>query len=72
MMRNELDEFETTDETYYEEEDGSDVYYKDIIINVPEVDGLVVPGKFKLIGTRVVDQDNPKNFAVIVNRIERN
>lgn len=46
--------------------------YKDIIINVPEVDGLVVPGKFKLIGTRVVDQDNPKNFAVIVNRIERN
>ena len=44
--------------------------YKDIIIKLSGVDNLIIPGKYKLVGSRVIDQDDRNNFAIIVTKIE--
>lgn len=43
---------------------------KDIIIKVPGVDNIIIKGQYQLTGSRVVDQDNNNNFAIIVTKIE--
>ena len=44
--------------------------YKDIIIKLSGIDNLMVPGKYMLSGSRVIEQDDRNNFAIIVTKIE--
>ena len=44
--------------------------YKDLIVKLTGVDGVIVKGKYKLEGARVVDQDNRNDFAIIVTRVQ--
>lgn len=43
---------------------------KDIIVKVPGLDNIIIKNQYKLSGSRVVDQDNNNNFAIIVTKIE--
>jgi hypothetical protein len=41
--------------------------FKDLLIKIPGN----IPNTFRLVGARVVDQDNVNSFAIIVTKIER-
>lgn len=41
--------------------------FKDLLIKIPGN----IPNTFRLVGARVVDQDNANSFAIIVTKIER-
>lgn len=45
--------------------------HKDLVIEIESVDNLIIPGKYVLNGSRVIDMDNRNNFAFITTRIDR-
>ena len=43
---------------------------KNLIIDLGATDNLMIPTRYALTGSRVIDQDNANNFAIIVNKIK--
>jgi hypothetical protein len=43
---------------------------KDLIIQLNTTDNLMLPSKYTLMGSRIIDEDNANNFAIIVNKIK--
>lgn len=43
---------------------------KDLLIDITVTNNLIIPSRYMLSGTRIIDQDNANNFAIIVNKIK--
>lgn len=43
---------------------------KDLLIDITVTNNLITPSRYMLSGTRIIDQDNANNFAIIVNKIK--